>query len=562
MIFILLILCGSFNTSDATINPLVLDIMANLDTQEFVAIAAFENSTKLLAPHFSELPKPVWLWTRFQQKSFRLLDAVFEQERRLSKVFIFLPWLLNVPREFPVVVDNIAGVAVQTHWVVSTDKDMSLNWIPKLRVGACQVVSVTPTHIEEPVNGFADCVLSRRNISSASEVFRNWEADAKKYPRNITVRIVRPNKYIVAVPEVAALMEAYAALNTTLIPLYTPVGFPSSFLILDRRADIDMNPKPFFKERTHNLYFYAMYPPCHMCFFTRLVAGQRSSLPRDSDDLITFIFSFLLLALAIVIVSHRLHRRGHFARFSAIVLFLASTFLGRSPQTLLSAGSTLKTLLALWMVGTFIVGSYLQAHITADITAVSFNLEVEDLEAFEELLDAGKLLPCVDYRFMVYALPHFQTPFLKKLASVISTRSNDCVNVRGENECCLRVHQGGHAYVRPCCSNDVFVAFQQGLRKGRGSLQMFHRAVTMLPKLPQRRQHRRLLLAISEYGLDFVHKIKTAPVSFDEENPLVPHPFSNYMSVFAIGCISAILALCCEVISFCMCRNSRLESWR
>ncbi|KAH9380217.1 hypothetical protein HPB48_003301 [Haemaphysalis longicornis] len=353
-------------------------------------------------------------------------------------------------------------------------------------------------------------------------------------------------------------MEAYAALNTTLIPLGTGVRIPHYWLILDRRADIDVDPKPFFKQRTHNFYFYAMYPPCHMCFFTRLVASKRSSLPRDSGDLITFVFSFLLLALAIAIVSHHLHRRGHSARLSAVVLFLASTFLGRSPQTPRSAGATLKTLLALWMLGTFIVGSFLQAHITADISAVSFNLEVEDLEVFEELLDAGKLLPCIDYNFMLYALEHFQTPFLKKLASVISTRAKDCVILGGENGCHRRVHQGSHAYVRSCCSYDVSVAFQQGLRKGRGSLQMFHRAVTMLPNLPERRQHRRLLLAISESGLDFVHKMKAAPVSFDEGNLLVPHPFSNYVSVFAIGCISAILALCCEVIIFCMCRKCRL----
>ncbi|KAH9376102.1 hypothetical protein HPB48_014492 [Haemaphysalis longicornis] len=437
-----LILWAMFNPSEASLYPLALDVMTNLKNHEFTAVATFGNTSKLLAPYITELPKPIWLFTGFRQESFSVFSVVLDQERRLSKVVIFLPWLLNLPKKFPGFVNAAALLAVNTHWVVSTDGAMPHDWIAKLQLGACQVLSVSPTHIEEPKNGFDKCTLSRRNISSASQVFRLRERDAKKYPRNLSFTIIHPNDDVSTDPVVAAVLEAYASLNTSLKRLNRHIHFPSDALITARLADIDIVPKLSFQNPIYNIYLYAMYPPCHVCFFTRLVAAKGSFLARDSAKLISFISSFFLLALAIVIVSRRLGSREHPTKCSAVVLFLASTFLGRSPPTLLMVGATSRTLLALWMFGTFIVGSFLQSHITADICVQSFVNEVEDLQEFEKLLDARRVLPCVDYSFISTAVAHFQTPFMEKLLAVIHRRRESCVNYDGQKGCYSRVRQG------------------------------------------------------------------------------------------------------------------------
>ncbi|KAH9379366.1 hypothetical protein HPB48_013630 [Haemaphysalis longicornis] len=350
-------------------------------------------------------------------------------------------------------------------------------------------------------------------------------------------------------------MEAYAALNTSIILReygILPVG---DYAILGRYADIDVQPRPFSTRRAYDFYFYAMYPPCHVCFFTRFVTGKGSSPPQESANLVIVTAIFFVLALAIVLVSRCNTSRIHPTRFPAIVTFLVSTFLGRSPRALRSAGATLKALLGLWMLGTLIVGFYLQSHITADISAPSFSREVEDIRAFEKLLDANRVLPCVEYSFLINSLEHFETPLLQKVASIIDTRPKDCIR----SECHRLVHLGKHVYVRLCCSYDEYIAFQQGLVKGRGSLQLYHRVATMLSNFPQRRQHRRLLLAIAESGMDFHHKRKVGFIQYKEGKILIPRPFSPFMLVFVTGCISAALTFCFEIVSFWILRKCTLK---
>ncbi|KAH9376104.1 hypothetical protein HPB48_014494 [Haemaphysalis longicornis] len=548
-IILVRILWSMFNPLEASMYPLALDVMTNLKNHDFIGVAAFGNASKLLAPYITQLPKPIWLWTSFRQDNIAVPGLYPEQKRRLSKVVIFLPWLLNLPKGFPGTVDVFAMQAVHIHWVVSTDTAMPLDWIPKLRLGACQVLTVSRTYIDEPKNGFGNCALSRRNTSSA-QVFRLREGDAKKYPRNLNLTIIHPNGDVSAVPEVAALIEAYASLNTSLNWLQNPIQIPREFFIRARLADIDIVPNPLFENELYNLYLNAMYPPCNICFFTRLVAAKGSFLARDSANIIVFISSFFLLALAIVIVSRSLDSRELHTKCSAVIFFLASTFLGRSPQTLCMAGVTLRTLLALWMFGTLIVGSYLQSYITTDICVKSLAHEVEDLQEFEKLLDERRILPCVDFSFLTTAVHYFKSPFLKKLAAVIRTRPTNCVIPDRQEGCYSLVHQGKYAYVRPCCSYDEHIAFRRGLVKGRGNLQMYHRVARMLPNLPHRRQHRRLLLAIFESGMDVHHERKDGGMHFDEGNILIPHPFSHYMMVFAIGCACSIMVFFAEVIKF------------
>ncbi|KAH9376108.1 hypothetical protein HPB48_005661 [Haemaphysalis longicornis] len=552
-IFVLLVLCSKFNTSKAKLHPLVLDVMANLEDRKLVAVGAFGNASNLIIPRISNLPKPIWLWTRFHQGSFDLLKFVLMEELRLSEVVIFLPWVASVPKEFPGIVDIAGTVAFKTQWVVSTDDTESFDWISKLRHGACQVVAVFPTHIEEPENGFANCAL-RRNISNASQVFRHREADARKYPRNLKLTIVSLNDDATAVPEVAALIEAYETLNTSLIQLDPLIGVPGYLLVHTRSADIDVHPKILIHEFAQNYYFYAMYPPCHICFFTRVVAGKGSSLPQDGVTLVIFICSFLILALSIVFVSCHLPSSANPTKYSVMIMYLVSTFLGRSPQNPRMAGYTLKTLLSLWMLGTFIVGSYLQSHITADIYAPSLKREVEDLQELAELIDAGRILPCMDYSFLLTAFySYLQNPFMKKMMFLSYRNSKNCVSYDRQSRCYWQAHQGRHVYVRPCCSFDEYISFQQGLLKGRGTLQIYHRVVTMLPHLPERRQHRRLLLAIAESGMDFQQQKKVGAVPSAEGEIFIPHPFFDYMCVFASGCVCAILVFCLEVVNFRVC---------
>ncbi|KAH9372363.1 hypothetical protein HPB48_016250 [Haemaphysalis longicornis] len=266
-------------------------------------------------------------------------------------------------------------------------------------------------------------------------------------------------------------MEAYAALNTSVIKKVYSTLLEADFAILNRDADIDAEPKPFFRRREYNFYFHAMYPPCHICIFTRFVTGKGFLHAQESTNIVIVIVMFFVLALAIVFVSRCAPSGVHPTRLPAIVTFLASTFLGRSPQTLGTTGATLKALLTLWLFGTLIVGLYLQSHITADVYAPSFSREVEDINEFEKLLEANRVLSCLEFTFFTTALVHIKIPFIKKLGSIIKDRPYDFIPLGEQNGCDRRVRLGGHVHVRPCCSYDEYIAFQQGLAKGRGSFQ-------------------------------------------------------------------------------------------
>ncbi|KAH9372364.1 hypothetical protein HPB48_000518 [Haemaphysalis longicornis] len=259
---------------------------------------------------------------------------------------------------------------------------------------------------------------------------------------------------------------------------------------------------------------------------------------------------FFVLALAIVFVSRCAPSGVSSYPIASYRHLLASTFLGRSPQTLGTTGATLKALLTLWLFGTLIVGLYLQSHITADVYAPSFSREVEDINEFEKLLEANRVLSCLEFTFFTTALVHIKIPFIKKLGSIIKDRPYDFIPLGEQNGCDRRVRLGGHVHVRPCCSYDEYIAFQQGLAKGRGSFQMYHRVATMLSNLPQRRQHHRLLLAISESGMDYHYKRNVGLVHFNEGKILIPRSFSSFMWLFATGCISAMLVLFFECVSF------------
>ncbi|KAH9383017.1 hypothetical protein HPB48_023658 [Haemaphysalis longicornis] len=554
MIFRVLILCALPYTSGAQLYPLALDVMAGLNSQWFVAVAAFGNASTLLAPHIAHLPKPVWLWTHFHDESFHLYKSVLEHEARLSKVAIFLPWRTNLPEDFVAKLDELAHLAVQTHWVISTKEKESLDWVKTLPVGACQVVTVSETSIQEPVNGYSKCNAQRKNTSVASQVFSLREAAPTKYPANLKLKIVspyrlKPDGHTDVVPEVAAVLLAYFTLNTTVILFGRHEWGMSDVLVQSRLADMDIFPTTFSWILKNRFYFYAMYPPCHICFFTRRVQGKVCLLLEGTTTIISSVFTIAVFALVMIIMYRCLECQVNSKSVSPAVLFLTSTFFGRAPCNIRCSLISTKILLASWMFGTFFVGCYLQSQITADIYAPSSVREVENIEALQKLMDSGNVLPCID-RTSVPALYHnMESEFSKKLTSTIRSRAQECVVEDAMKTCCRLGLPQKRVCVRPCCSYDVILAHQHGLMKGSGDINMYQRVSLMLRNFPQRQQHRRLLLAISESGLDFFQERKAGVAHPSEGIITVKYPFFNYLWAFAIGCVSATFAVCFELLS-------------
>lgn len=109
---------------------------------------------------------------------------------------------------------------------------------------------------------------------------------------------------------------------------------------------------------------------------------------------------------------------------------------------------------------------------------------------------------------------------------------------------------GTHAYIRPCCPYDDFDPTEWALMRSADCFFMYQRQVLVLRNMHLRHQHRRVLLAVAESGLDSYEARKVArPPSERREVPLVTSNRILYWA-YIVGCSIAGIALWLEVIAY------------
>ncbi|KAH9363375.1 hypothetical protein HPB48_006481 [Haemaphysalis longicornis] len=527
--------------------------MAQLDHKSAVAIAAFGNSTERLRSAITQFSKPVWLLTNLWASSFNLYPGFCRKTPPVSEeVAIFLPWPDNLPLAFAKDLNTWAIACPQIHWVISAKDNAAIDSKMLSDFGACQVVTVSPTVIEGPVNGFNRCAEYRRKDYVPYNFLRLREGDFKRYPRNLELTVTTGHAGAVyrdasVSPEVSAVLAAYAALNTTLQPLKS--SSRRDVLVLEeRRAHFSLYPKASQTLFPYIYYYYALYKPCQMCFFAQRVPINYWASQLSASRL--FVLAVLISSLgAAVMFVYILSNNSARWNLTILVMFMVSTLFGRAPPCVNSKNTTTKILLACWAIGTFFVGSFILSDVTAETYTSTFHRQVESVNDLNALSTAKKMFPCIDVNIGLDALRRKIRLFSAETLRALST-CKGCLNFYSPKHCIRLAQRGTHAYIRPCCPYDDFDPNEWGLMRSGDSFFMYQRQVLVLRNMHLRHQHRRVLLAVAESGMDSYEARKVGrPPSERREVPFVT---SNRILFWAYvsGCSIAGIALCLEVIEF------------
>ncbi|KAL1442084.1 hypothetical protein MTO96_031002 [Rhipicephalus appendiculatus] len=166
---------------------------------------------------------------------------------------------------------------------------------------------------------------------------------------------------------------------------------------MDRQLDVLLGFPPANCYPRCFFYGYAMRAPTSICLVGR---RGRPVLPSFSWNWFSIFILFCFLSPFAITFCLVFTAHGHFAAqrkpsYSALLLFLVSTFFGRCPPQPVRPGAASATFIAAaWLTGTWLLLNFIQTDITASITAPEYSPEIRGIYEFAAQLDSGRMLPC------------------------------------------------------------------------------------------------------------------------------------------------------------------------
>ncbi|KAH9365051.1 hypothetical protein HPB48_007774 [Haemaphysalis longicornis] len=482
-------------------------------------------------------------------------------------VVILVPRKDCLPEDFTRTVNGMADICPNIHWAIPTQGGNPLSSMLRSGIATCQIITVSAEVFDIAADGFNKCATNRLRTSIPHDLFTHREADFRKYPRNLKFTVLIGNAGgsfadIMRIPDVSAIVAAYATLNTTLELYDGSLPGNNIFAIEFRRAHFTLYPQVNVPLHPNRFYNYALYNPCPLRFFTRRVRRNTTSLQLSSTSIIVFLACILPLGFAITLVYICKNSAAvrNFSTLSQLVLFLVATFVGRAPANIRSEETGRKVLLAGWLIGTFFLGSYLQSYITAESYAPIFQREVEDVETLKRLMETKKIIPCFEIDATI-SPQGLQTKLFPESISYIKVGCGNCYVKKLVEECFRLTRQGTHVYIRPCCFYDHSVAQKQGLVESLDSFFLYQRQATVHRNMPFRHQHRRVILEVSESGMDIHEAKKVDLMSTKESELVVVASKSRFICIYVTGCASSVVVLCLEILAYKFLHQSSRRSY-
>ncbi|KAL3221268.1 hypothetical protein MRX96_029600 [Rhipicephalus microplus] len=181
-------------------------------------------------------------------------------------------------------------------------------------------------------------------------------------------------------------------------------------------------------------------------------------------------------------------------------MVLVSSVLGRSPQGLNGAASATSLAVSVWLLGTFVLGIYLQSSVTASTSVPSLSAEIRTEEQLLDRLNGETMVPCTA-RFNHEIRGNRETePVYKPLARAFHKCRPDCIEDFGY-ACMERASRGTHIYFATCTELQRRLALNYRLVVGDSALATWQGYSAVHTRYPFRYQHRRLMMAVSESGM-------------------------------------------------------------
>ncbi|KAH8036990.1 hypothetical protein HPB51_008038 [Rhipicephalus microplus] len=415
----------------------------------------------------------------------------------------------------------------------------------------CQVISVTVVDINAPLDGYRSCEERRVILAADVGMLAGYRPHAGRFPKD--TRVVFANQddssrlCYTRESFITLVRLAYAALNITLVE--TCNSGETDSLLLDRRVDFVTTIPKVVSLRSY--YGYVMFPPSSLCFLSRRATPLPPSFVSSWLSFLQIYLIVCTLALVLLVlmsVEARLRSIPATKRYN-LFMFFTSTYLGRSPASIPHTMSTpVKICIIAWMFMMLILGQFTQTAITASRSVPALSSQMKSVAPFVSRLDDGSVLPCMHF-FAKNIVDEFSrsVSHLNVLREALEDCGPKCLTHNVRDFSFPLAQSGTHAIVHMCR------LFKGGKGCSRG-LAVGEELVTYLKWLPThtrfllRHQHRRLLLAMEEAGLwlrQFTRRF--TPCTNGIAMAVFDIAFSDYATVYLVGCALSLLAFSAEV---------------
>ncbi|KAL1468062.1 hypothetical protein MTO96_025684, partial [Rhipicephalus appendiculatus] len=539
-----------------------------------VAVIATRDTNILLSNVHLNLTIPTTLWTcqHLNSRCYQSFLRYITQSVAFPRPgFVFAPWPRGLSKGILGEVRRLDVSHPYVYWVFAVREHSDVD--ATLSSHSCQVVTVSENDIRIAANGYKSCSKRVTSSSFAWKTLLDSPESERYYARNqnfdyvfsyqkipYKCTVMGPLAYMnlasgltkIRHPEGAALLDAYNAINTTVLLQCPDTSFGETLL---REKRIDFLLFGWFGKKSTFMYEYryALFLPSSFCFYSR----SRVPIPPSFSGSWIF-FSWCLVCLSpfcfaiiFVIRAQSTIRPSERVALSTVIMVLVSSFLGRSPQGLNVSASATRLAIAAWLLAMFFIGNYLQSSVTASRSVPVFSAEIRTEEDMLKHLHEGTLVPCVTmYLPQLRKQENFQA-FYKPLANVLADHKcqSSCIGNYGFG-CMEKARRGTHIYFSTCRETELRLAFKYALMVGEDTLgtSMTHSAVHI--RFPFRHQHRRLLMAISESGI-------WMRSTSSEQFPPVEHvvmsfdmPLQDYLTILYTGIVLSLVALTLEMLTY------------
>ncbi|KAL1416751.1 hypothetical protein MTO96_000697 [Rhipicephalus appendiculatus] len=460
--------------------------------------------------------------------------------------FVYLPFLSSVQAVHRSWIMKISR-QVEYQLIISSEKSTQvLRDFPK---GICNVVIISSRGINVPEDRYSKCGL-REDVTTA-RFFDSKVVTPPKFPKNrkyIAGYIRRGSSEDIYKPEIVALLDVYRALNNTV----DVIAVKSEGAIAEKSVDLLLFPLKSTSLEHLDIFLYSHHSPLRLCFFTKIRRENRMIFIDSWESLLQTLFTLALAAVFVVLCvllrTCTLLRGTNVLKLSHLIMFLLSTFFGRSHSISNSQAAAYRSMAVVsWFLGMLILGSYVQTSITAIRVVRSFIPPIRTLEELSPYADECLLAPCVSRIWEdILAqglLQHSSTAFPMLRRPLYCKDTCGC----GENisGCYEKAHAGTHFALSSCSDEEVSAASQWGLTPSI-DLATLPQVAGIHALNPARYQHRRILLAIAEHGFEVAHRRRVAQLVIADHPGA--QPFELYGGIYLVGCAMSCVALAAELL--------------
>ncbi|KAH6930385.1 hypothetical protein HPB50_013170 [Hyalomma asiaticum] len=403
-------------------------------------------------------PVPVSVWTLLNDTEFRSdFEAHIAPPIYIpSRAFVLLPNHENLPAAVFREVARFEKYHSNVYWIFAVRKHDDI--IKKLSNHSCQVITVSEVEVNEHFGDYKQCTRNHRRVLHRGQKLSLFTSTSStKYPKHTRIEYAvfdRQNNFGGGLygPKPRMVIEAYEALNNTLIQRWSTDD--SDSMLLDRRVDVVLGTRNVYCWSRCFFYPYALYAPFSTCTLAKRAGPLVPSFASTWESFFCIPLVLAPMVVMILLVAH-IQRRfspNDASSLSGVIVFLVSTYLGRSPPPVIrSAAISSKLMMTTWMLGMLFLINFIQTEITSSRAVPEYSSAVRNMADFLERIQSNATGICVNagtskmIRKVTKAASTIS--YLHLLNRVLEQCGQGCTTDSFWRDCAPKIRRGTHVGV-------------------------------------------------------------------------------------------------------------------